>query len=149
MKVIFRSMLVLLLAAFCFAAEKADTLYIISNPESAATAVTMAEAKRIFLGKQASLAGKPIVPIVFPADSEATQALNKYVVMKSDADLVNYWIAEKLKGGASQPQKVETAADFAKVAALYKEKMISYTVGPVDPKMYKVLLEVDLSASIK
>ena len=85
--------------------------------DSSAGALDAEAAKRVFLGREATLGGKPVV-VLYQKAGATKQAFEAKVLGRSGADLAGYWSKLIFTGKAKAPEELSSdAAVKAKVAS--------------------------------
>lgn len=90
---------------------------VVVGADSPAAAMDAEAGKRVFLGREASVGGKPTV-VVYQKGGAAKQAFEGKVLGRSGADLAGYWSKLIFTGKAKAPEELSSdAAVKAKVAS--------------------------------
>lgn len=102
-----RAALVGMLAGFCVSGAQAD-IAVIANLDNLNPALSLPEAKRIFLGKQQRFAnGDPIVVIDQSEQSVIRDVFYQQVAHKSAVQLKSYWTKLVFSGKGTPPDALE------------------------------------------
>ncbi|WP_372013067.1 type 2 periplasmic-binding domain-containing protein [Pseudoxanthomonas sp. 10H] len=90
---------------------------VVVGADSSAGAMDAEAVKRVFLGREATVGGKPVV-VVYQKAGATKQAFEGKVLGRSGADLAGYWSKLIFTGKAKAPEELASdAAVKAKVAS--------------------------------
>ena len=91
---------------------------VIVNAANDCSSISLARLRLMYLRKQTrwaqtdgALSGKNIVPLDLPAGTKARERFATNVLDRTVQQMTEFWIREKLKGGASPPLVRRTTAD--------------------------------------
>ena len=141
-KTLILSLTVVSMQSIGFAAQK---ISIVVNPSSPLTAISVSDVQKIFSGKTKSINGVKVVPFVINTESETGKTFTSKVMKMSDRAWVDYWVAEKLKGGAAEPKQVADAEELKKYLDIIKGGAIGFTDETVNPLVFKTILEIPIN----
>ena len=112
-----KSLSVLIGGLLVSVAAQAEAGSIVVGPGTAIDTLDADMVKRIFLGREATLGGKPLV-VVFQKSGATREAFDGGFLGKPGAQLTSYWSKLVFTGKAKAPEEVaDDAAVKAKVAA--------------------------------